>query len=77
LKPAKSLSDSGPGQIHWKDKRHGQGTCTWPSGTIYIGNWKDDKLHGDGTLTHSDGRVSKGMFIDNTFIDPVRLTNLK
>ena len=49
----------------WKDdKRHGQGTKTYPDGGKYIGEWKDDErwkgaLHdreGDVLETYSEGK---------------------
>ena len=32
--------------------KNGRGICTWPDGTVYDGNWKDNKLHGVGTLKY-------------------------
>jgi len=52
-------------------KRNGNGKCTWPVGTTYIGDWKDDNLHGDGILTYSDGRVLNGSFANSCFLSPI------
>jgi hypothetical protein len=43
---------------------NGQGTYTWPDGTKYVGEWKDDKFHGQGTLTFADGEKYIGEFKD-------------
>jgi len=40
----------------WKNNRkHGQGTYTYPDGGKYEGEWKDGKRTGQGTYTHSNG----------------------
>ena len=31
------------------------GTMTYPSGSSYVGEYKDNKMHGEGTLTWADG----------------------
>lgn len=30
------------------DRKHGQGTYTWPDGKRYIGQWQNNKMHGAG-----------------------------
>ena len=41
----------------WKNgKPHGQGTRTFPDGTIYVGEWQDNKMHGQGTATYASGK---------------------
>ena len=54
----------------WKDnKRHGQGTMMYASGTTYIGEFKDNKRHGQGTWTYPDGTTYTGEWQDG---EPVR-----
>ena len=36
------------------------GTFTWPSGSKYVGEWRDDKQHGQGTTTWSAPHPSAG-----------------
>ena len=52
----------------WKDdKKHGQGTATWPDGQKYVGEWKDDKKHGQGTHTWPNGQKYVGEYKDDKF----------
>lgn len=44
------------------DCTNGQGTYTYPDGSVYVGQWKNDKLHGQGTFTYSDGSVYVGQW---------------
>ena len=37
------------------NKRNGQGTFSWLSGSKYVGEWRDDKINGQGTYTWPDG----------------------
>ena len=37
--------------------RHGQGTETYESGDVYVGEWKFDKICGQGTLTYACGNI--------------------
>ena len=37
------------GRIVWIGVPHGQGTWTYPDGTKYVGEFKEDKFHGQGT----------------------------
>ena len=48
--------------------RDGKGTYTWPDGTKYVGEWKNDKFNGQGIFTYADNRELKGMFKNNEFI---------
>jgi len=50
-------------------KPNGQGTYSFPDGSSYEGDWKDDKYyegeyHGQGTYTYPDGRMYVGEFKD-------------
>ena len=42
----------------------GHGTLTFPSGSEYVGYFKDSKFHGQGTMTYSDGRKYVGDYKD-------------
>ena len=41
------------------------GSYTFPDGTKYEGEWKDDKKHGQGTYIYSDGIKWVGGFKDD------------
>ena len=56
-------TDGGEYSGTWKnDKRHGQGTITWPNGQRNIGAWVNDRRHGHGTHTRPDGLKYVGEF---------------
>lgn len=38
-------------------KRHGTGTCFFPSGALYRGDWRNDQCHGTGTLLSAGGEI--------------------
>ncbi|CAJ1443125.1 unnamed protein product [Effrenium voratum] len=40
----------------------GMGSMTWPDGSRYEGEYKNDFRHGQGTLTWPDGRKYKGQW---------------
>ena len=42
------------------DKRHGQGTETWPNGDQYTGAWQDGARCGEGEMRYSNGDVFTG-----------------
>jgi hypothetical protein len=42
-------------------------TFTWPDGTKYVGEFKNDKFHGQGTYTWPDGDKYVGEFKDDKF----------
>jgi formylglycine-generating enzyme required for sulfatase activity len=44
------------------DCSNGQGTYTYPDGSIYVGQWKNDKFNGQGTFSYSDGSVYTGQW---------------
>jgi len=48
----------------WKDEimMHGQGKLTWPSGTVYEGNFTEHKIMGQGVMTYSSGGRYEGNF---------------
>ncbi len=50
------------------DCQNGQGTMTFPDGTKYVGQLKDDKQNGQGTMTYPDGRKESGQWEDGYFI---------
>ena len=41
------------------------GTFTFPSGSEYVGEWKDDKKHGYGTFRFVDGGQHVGEYKDD------------
>jgi hypothetical protein len=45
--------------------RNGVGKMTWPDGTEYDGDWKDDEQNGRGKITWPDGRVYEGEWKDD------------
>ena len=48
------------GSLGENDRPDGVGTMTWPSGTKYVGNWKEGRRHGEGILTRKDGYRYEG-----------------
>lgn len=50
------------GELNENQQRHGKGTCRWPDGTEYTGEWVNDKKHGYGELRRPDGHLYKGYF---------------
>lgn len=48
-----------------KIKRDGHGIYTWPDGTRYEGEWRNDKKEGRGTYTWSDGTRYEGEWLDD------------
>ena len=42
------------------DKRHGRGTCIFPDGSRYTGEWHSGLLSGDGRFEHTNGDVFVG-----------------
>lgn len=43
-------------------KRHGAGTCWFPSGALYRGDWRNDQCHGSGTLLSVGGEILECRF---------------
>ncbi|MDA9324741.1 MORN motif precursor, partial [Amylibacter sp.] len=46
------------------DRCNGHGTHTWPSGAVYVGEWKDDKQNGHGKMTYASGSIYEGKWLD-------------
>jgi hypothetical protein len=44
------------------DKKHGQGTYSWPDGKAYEGQWQNGKQHGEAKFTNSKGRSKLGVW---------------
>ena len=40
----------------------GQGTITFPSGSTYVGGFRNGKRTGQGTMTYSDGSKHEGEY---------------
>ena len=49
------------------DCANGQGTMTYPDGSKYEGQWKDDKRNGQGTMSFPDGGRLAGQWKDGNF----------
>ena len=45
------------------DHRHGRGTCIYPDGSRYTGEWSAGVLDGEGRFEHSNGDVFVGAFL--------------
>jgi len=58
------------------NKRHGQGTLTWPDGAKYEGTWKDDFCHGKGRMQFPNGSVYVGSFSSNNMNGQGSLTTV-
>jgi len=46
-------------------QRDGKGTCTYPDGSTYEGEWRLDRHEGQGTLTYANGSIYCGAFSVN------------
>lgn len=45
----------------WKNGlRHGRGSCTWPNGDVFAGEFRDDAMFGQGAFTLPDGERYTG-----------------
>lgn len=53
------------GQTNPHGQRHGYGSCSYPDGSTYIGEWSEDQRHGQGLYKRPDGTTYKGMFFDD------------
>ena len=42
--------------------KHGQGTYTFASGSVYRGGWSNDLMEGEGTFTFPNGEQHSGSF---------------
>lgn len=51
------------------DCENGYGTYIYPSGDIYVEEYKDGKRNGQGTYTFPDGKFLKGFWENDQFID--------
>ena len=43
--------------------KHGQGTFTYPSGSVYEGSWVRDQKHGTGRFVATSGNVYEGQWV--------------
>ena len=50
-------------------KADGNGSLSWPNGTVYEGEFQNDVMQGNGKLTYPDGKVLEGKFINGILID--------
>ena len=50
------------------NKKHGQGTFTYPDGGKYVGEWQYNKKHGQGEYTFPDGSKNVGKFKDDKYL---------
>ncbi|KAH3766613.1 MORN motif precursor [Pelomyxa schiedti] len=46
------------------NKPNGRGTCKWPNGSTYDGEWKDGEMHGRGAHSWPDGGTYDGEWHD-------------
>ena len=44
------------------DCAEGQGTYTFPDGSVYTGSWSKHRFHGRGEMQYANGEVYKGKF---------------
>ena len=44
------------------DRRHGRGTCIFPDGSRYTGEWSTGVIAGEGRYEHGNGDVFMGLF---------------
>jgi hypothetical protein len=44
------------------DERHGRGTCIFPDGGRYTGDWEAGSAHGEGRFDHANGDIFVGIF---------------
>jgi len=49
------------------DCNNGQGTYTYPGGSKYVGEWKDNKRNGQGTYAYPGGNKYVGEFKDDNY----------
>jgi hypothetical protein len=45
--------------------KEGRGVQTWPDGSEYDGEWKENTAWGEGTLRHPDGSRYEGRWMHN------------
>lgn len=51
------------GEVNSRNKKEGTGTMYYASGTVYVGQWKNDEENGFGTKTWYDGDKYEGQFL--------------
>ena len=40
----------------------------WPSGAVYVGEFRNGDRHGKGTHTYPNGQVDQGIWKNNDFV---------
>jgi hypothetical protein len=51
-------------------KAYGQGSCTWPDGRNYVGQWKNNLPNGQGTMMKPDGTSQAGIWKKGVYVGP-------
>ena len=57
------------GEVSIDGQRSGQGTCRYPNGDVYQGEWRDGREEGHGICTYGDGDVFRGRWKDGEMAD--------
>ena len=67
-----ALSEKKAAREFRDDKRHGQGTHTYPNGDRYVGEYRNNKRNGQGTYTYDNGNKYVGEWKNDKQHGPVR-----
>lgn len=51
------------GEVDEDGRRIGVGTCKWPDGSYYRGDWMQNVRHGNGVYVTADGIKFEGQWI--------------
>jgi len=51
-----------------KQTASSQDTVTYPDGSKYVGEWKDDLMNGQGTYTFANGTQQTGIWENGIYI---------